>query len=47
MEVDAEAPAMAEALRRLSGEDVLCLVEDEVWASRAVRRLDELGLIGM
>jgi hypothetical protein len=47
MEIDAEPPAMEEALRRLSGEGVLCLVEEKVWASRAARRLDELGLIGV
>jgi hypothetical protein len=47
MEIDAEVPVMEEALRRLSGEGVLCLAEEEVWASRAARRLDELGLVGV
>jgi hypothetical protein len=46
-EIDAEAPAVDEALRGLSGEGVLCLAEEEVWASSAARRLDELGLIGV
>ena len=34
-------------LQRLEAEGVLCLSEREVWASRATRRLDELGLIGV
>ncbi|HYM55197.1 MAG TPA: hypothetical protein VES97_07525 [Solirubrobacteraceae bacterium] len=46
-EIDAEAPAMEEALRRLCAEGVLCAAEGQVWASRAARRLDELGLIGI
>jgi hypothetical protein len=47
MEVDAEAPAVEAALGRLSGEGVLCLADEQVWASRAARRLDELGLIAV
>ena len=47
MEIGAEAPAVEDALRRLNGEGVLHVAEEEVWASRAARRLDELGLIGV
>ena len=47
MEVDAEAPALEEALRRLNGDGVLCLAEEEVWASPAALRLDELGLLAV
>lgn len=39
--------AMEEALRRLEGDGVLCLSGEMVWASRAARRVDELGLIGV
>jgi hypothetical protein len=46
-EIDAEASAVEEALRRLSGEGVVCLSERDAWASAAARRLDELGLIGL
>jgi hypothetical protein len=46
-EIGAEAPGVEEALRRLNGEGVLHLAEEAVWASRAARRLDELGLIGI
>jgi hypothetical protein len=42
------APAVLDAaLRRLERDGVLSLAEGEVWASRAARRLDELGLIGI
>ena len=47
VELGAEAPAVEEALRRLARDGILCLAEEEVWASRAARRLDELGLIGL
>jgi hypothetical protein len=40
-------PDVEAGLRRLEGEGVLCLSEQEVWVSRATRRLDELGLIGV
>jgi hypothetical protein len=40
-------PDLEAGLRRLEGEGVLCLSEQEVWVSRATRRLDELGLIGV
>jgi hypothetical protein len=40
-----QAAAVKDALRRLHEEGVLGLAEDAVWASRAARRLDELGLI--
>jgi hypothetical protein len=39
--------AMEEALRRLSGEGVLCLSEEAIWASNAAQALDELGLISV
>jgi hypothetical protein len=35
------------ALRRLHGEGVLGLSEEQVWASSATRALDELGLISV
>jgi hypothetical protein len=47
IEMDAEAPTLEEALRRLEGEGVLCLAQDAVQASRATRRLDELGLLSV
>lgn len=43
--IDADEPIVAAALGRLTEEGVLCLAEDAVWASRAARRLDGLGLI--
>jgi len=46
-ELDADAIAVESALRRLHGEGVLCLAEEEVRASPAARRLDELGLISI
>jgi hypothetical protein len=39
--------AVEEALRRLEREGVLGFSEQAAWASRAARRLDELGLIGV
>jgi hypothetical protein len=47
VEMGAETTAMEEALRRLGGDGILCLADEDVWASRAARRLDELGLIGL
>ena len=35
------------ALAALHGQGVVCLAEDDVWASPAARRLDELELIGI
>jgi DNA-binding Lrp family transcriptional regulator len=46
-EIDAGAPAVEEAVRRLHDDGILCRAGQEVWASRAARRLDELGLIGI
>jgi 2-keto-4-pentenoate hydratase len=46
-EIDAEAPALERALSRLGADGVLCAAEEHVWASRAARRVDELGLIGV
>jgi FMN phosphatase YigB (HAD superfamily) len=42
-----DAPDVEAALRRLGEDGVLCLSEEDAWASRATRRLDELGLIGV
>jgi hypothetical protein len=44
-EIDREA--IDEAVRRLEREGVLGCTEQEVWASDAARRLDELDLIGV
>ena len=46
-ELGAEATGLDSALAALHGQGVLCLAEDDVWASRAARRLDELELIGI
>jgi hypothetical protein len=46
-ELGTEAQALQEALDRLSQAGVVCLAGTDVWASRAVRRMDELGLIGI
>jgi len=42
-----EAQALREALERLSNAGVLCVAGNEVWASAAARRIDELGLIAI
>ena len=46
-ELGADASGLDSALRALHGQGVLCLAEDDVWASPATRRLDELELIGI
>jgi hypothetical protein len=46
-ELGIEAQALQDALERLSHAGVVCLAGTEVWASRAARRMDELGLIGI
>jgi len=46
-EIGAEALALEEAIGRLRAEGILGVEEARVWASRAARRLDELGLIGV
>jgi hypothetical protein len=46
-ELGAEAPAIETALTRLHGEDVACVDGEQVRASRATRRLDELELISV
>jgi hypothetical protein len=46
-ELGTEAQALQEALERLSQAGVVCLTGAEVWASRAARRMDELGLISI
>jgi hypothetical protein len=47
IEMDTEAPTLDQALRRLEGDGILCLGQDAVRASRATRRLDELGLLSV
>lgn len=39
--------AVEEALGRLEGEGVLDMSAEAAWAAKAVRRLDELGLISV
>lgn len=39
--------ALEPALQRLSHAGVVCLDGSEVWASRAARHIDALGLIGI
>ena len=46
-EFKAEPAALEGALKALSGQGVLSLAEEEVWASPAARRLDELELISI
>jgi predicted transcriptional regulator len=41
------ARALWPALQRLSDTGLVCLEGDEVWASRAARHIDALGLIGI
>jgi hypothetical protein len=38
---------MSGALTRLKDSRILCVCGESVWASRAARRLDELGLIAI
>jgi hypothetical protein len=47
VELDLEAPALERALSSLERDGVLCLGPETVRASRATRRLDELGLVGV
>ena len=46
-ELGADPTRLESALRTLRGQGVLCLAEDDVWASPAARRLDELELIAI
>jgi hypothetical protein len=46
-EIGAEAQAFEDALRRLDAEGVVHAAETQLRASRAARRIDELGLIGV
>jgi hypothetical protein len=43
--IEADAPAVAMALERLTEHGVLCDEGETVWASRAALTLEELGLI--
>ena len=48
VEIAAVEPlAMSDALARLKDSRILCMSGEWVWASRAARRLDELGLIAI
>ena len=47
IEMDTQAPALAQALRALAEEGVLVISGEAAWASSAARRLDELGLISV
>jgi hypothetical protein len=47
VELGVEAEPLARTLERLSQLGVVCLDEEAVWASAAVRRIDKLGLIGI
>jgi hypothetical protein len=47
VEMGAEAPVLEQALRGLERDGVLCSGQDAVRASRATRRLDELGLLSV
>jgi hypothetical protein len=46
-ELGADATGLDSAVAALHGQGVVCLAEDDVWASPAARRLDELELIGI
>jgi Mn-dependent DtxR family transcriptional regulator len=46
-ELGVEAPAIEAALSRLHGEGVVWLDDDQISASPATRRLDDLELIGI
>jgi hypothetical protein len=46
-ELDGEMALLEEALIRLHGDGVLTLSDEQISASRAARRLDELGLIAI
>jgi len=46
-ELGADTTRLERALRGLQGHGVLCLAEQDVWASPAARRLDELELIAI
>jgi hypothetical protein len=46
-QLNADAEAVEQALRALDDEGVLFLSGERVSVARAIRRLDELGLIGI
>jgi hypothetical protein len=46
-ELNADALDLNAALQGLNREGVVCLAEQEVWASAAARKLDGLELIGI
>jgi DNA-binding GntR family transcriptional regulator len=45
--LDASTSALEQALHQLAAAGVVCIDDDEVWASAAARRLDEIGLISI
>lgn len=45
--LEIEAQALRQALARLSAAGVVCVAGEQVWASAAARRIDELGLIAI
>ncbi len=45
--LDADARELEAAVAALSAAGVVCLEEDQTWASAAARRLDELELIAI
>jgi hypothetical protein len=47
MELGGEMPRLEDALKRLRDDGVLSIADQQVSVSRAARRLDELGLIGV
>lgn len=44
---DIEPSTVDDALRALEAVDILYIGPEQVWASRCVRRIDDLGLIGI
>jgi transcription initiation factor IIE alpha subunit len=47
IELGGEMPLLEDALLRLRDDGLISIVDQRVSASRAARRLDELGLIGV
>jgi hypothetical protein len=47
LELGVRPSVLRDAIEALAGDGVLFTREEALWASRATRRLDELGLIGV
>jgi hypothetical protein len=45
--LDAEPAQLRALIERLARASVVCVQDEEVWASAAARRIDELGLIAI